>query len=154
MEQKYLLIIEYSFVRKILVLFFRLIAFGLGISFILIDNVYVQIFGFFSILYGVIGFFRNIFFKKMIFYDEYIETRWNVLGWRVVKNIMYSKVSVMKINGILGGSISFLEKKNNWQTMFFFTIDLLPLSKDQIENIKNILIKNNVIKGDEYVWSN
>ncbi len=154
MEQKILLIIEYKFLKKILVLFFRLVAFGLGIGLIFIDNVYAQVFGSFIVTYGIIGFFRSIFFKKMIFYDEYIEAQWNVLGWRVVKNTMYSKVSVMKINGILGGSISFLEKKNNWQTMFFFTIDLLPLSKNQIENIKNILIKNNVIKGDEYVWSN
>lgn len=153
MEQKFLLMIEYGCLKKILVLLFRLMAFCLGVGFILIDNVYAQVFGFFCILYGVVGFFRNIFFLKMIFYDEYIETQWNVLGWRVAKSIMYSEVSVMKINGILGGSISFLKKKNNWQTMFFFTIDLLPLSKNQIENIKSILIKNNVIKGDEYVWS-
>lgn len=152
--EEVLLEIEYSVLGKLSILFFRLMAFCLGIGMILIDSLFAQIFGVLCLFYGWIGFFLSLFFIKIVFYKKYIKTSWNILGWIFDKYILYSEVSVMKSNGIFGGSISFLDKKNRLYSMFFFTIDQLPLTKEEILQIKNILIEKKIIEGDEYVWSN
>lgn len=152
--EEVLLEIEYSVLGKLLMLFFRLMAFCLGIGMILIDSIFAQIFGVLCLLYGWIGFFLSLFFIKIVFYEKSIETSWNVLGWMFEKHILYSELSAMKVNGIFGGSISFLDKRNRLDSMFFFTIDLLPIQKEEILKIKNILIEKKIIKGDENVWNN
>jgi hypothetical protein len=153
-KEEVLLDLEYSLLGKLSILLFRLIAFCLGIGMILIDNLFAQIFGVLCLVYGWIGFFLSLFFTKIVFYKKSIETNWNFLGWTFNKHILYSEATAMKINGIFGGSISFLDKKNRLDSMLFFTIDLFPIQKEEILKIKNILIEKKIIKGDENVWSN
>lgn len=140
---------------KILVLLFRLLALVLGLGFMQINNIFVQIFGIVILLFGIIGFFKNMFFQKMVFYDEFIEVQWNILGFNFVQSTTYINIEASKSNGIFGGSLSFISqnnKRDRFYTMFFFSIDLLPLNKEEIKDIKKILIEKKVIKGDEYVW--
>ena len=148
-----LFFIEYSFLSKILVLLFRLLGVFLGDFFISIDNIFVILIGIIFLIVGLWGFLVNIFFIKMIFYNSKIETQWNIFGFKFSKTLLYSFMEVMKLNGkLLGGSLMFWDRRSRLKTIYFFIIDLLPVSRVEIKKIKNILVEKKVIQGDEYEW--
>jgi len=155
--EKPLLVIKYNLVGKSFIVLHRLLSFALGVGFLLVDNAFTQVFGFFLILYGVVGLLKSLFFRKIIFYNQFLLINWNIFGFKLVKTIKYSTVGTSKFNGILGGSIAFIAKEGSIDRLIgilLFSIDLLPLTSEEIEKIKKILIEKKVIKGEEYVWSN
>ena len=148
-----LFFIKYSFLSKILVLLFRLLGVFLGDFFISVDNIFVILIGIIFLIVGLWGFLVNIFFIKMIFYNSKIETQWNIFGFKFSKTLLYSFMEVMKLNGkLLGGSLMFWDRRSRLKTIYFFIIDLLPVSRVEIKKIKNILVEKKVIQGDEYEW--
>lgn len=147
-----ILIIQYSFISKIMVLFFRLFGVFLGFGFTFVDNNYVKVFGAIIFIFALFSFLINVFFKKLIFFENRIETEWIMFGWNFKKKLHYSVMEVMKSNSIFGGTIMFWEKQHRWKTAYFFVLDLLPVNQDIVEQIKMILKDKKVIKGDEYEW--
>ena len=147
-----LFFIEYSFLSKILVLLFRLLGVFLGDFFISIDNIFVILIGIIFLIVGLWGFLVNIFFIKMIFYNSKIETQWNIFGFKFSKTLLYSLMEVTKLNSTFGGSLMFWDRRSRLKTIYFFIIDLLPVSRVEIKKIKNILVEKKVIQGDEYEW--
>jgi len=147
-----LFFIEYSFLSTILVLLFRLSGVFLGDFFISVDNIFVTLIGIIFLIVGLWGFLVNIFFIKMIFYNSKIETQWNIFGFKFSKTLLYSLMEVTKLNSTFGGSLMFWDRRSRLKTIYFFIIDLLPVSRVEIKKIKNILVEKKVIQGDEYEW--
>lgn len=150
--QKY--IIEYSLFSQIIILVFRLFGVFLGYFFLLSDNIFLILIGVIFLSLGAMGFLLNIMFQRMIFYSDRLETKWNIFGFKFSKQLLYVNTEVMRSNSVFGGTIMFWEKGLRWKTAYFFIIDLLPLNQEKLKNIKSILIKNKIIKGDENEWIN
>jgi len=154
-KEKLILKIEYDLFSRVLVLMFRLLAILLGLGFISVGKAFPIVGGLLFIIFGVLGFFRNIFFKNMNFYNDCIVSEWSIFGMKFSRRILYSKINVSKSNHIFGGTISVFRQKNRWKSVssvFYFSLDQLALNQEEIKKIKKILIEKKVIKGDEYVW--
>jgi hypothetical protein len=153
-REKILLEIKYNLFKKIVALSFRVLGVSLGIFFLLaFENNIVKIISLITILFFLSDFLSVLLFQKIAFTDNGVRITFSLF----VKNkyYEYSIVRVMKLNGTIfgGGSISFYDKKKKYINIFG-NIDLLPVSTNNINQIKNILIEKKVIKGDEYEWNN
>ena len=148
---KMLLEIEYEPLAKLLALSFRILGIMLTLFFFFAFQSYiVKIISILVVLFFILDFLGILLFQKLIFMDSGIKLLFN----SVVKNkyFEYSVLKVMKSNGRLGGgTIAFYNSSKKYLN-FFNCIDLLPIRKDEVLQMKEILIKKNVIKGDEYEW--
>ena len=136
MEEKDIIVYTYSLLSKIIILFFRLFGMYIGYFFTLADNMFLNFIGVILLIFSLSSFLSNIFFIKMIFYNNQLETKWNILGLKFSKKLLYSDMEVMRSNSIFGGTIMFWKKRNRWQTAYFFTLDLLFRNREEIKNIK------------------
>ncbi len=148
---KMLLEIEYEPLAKLLALSFRILGIMLTLFFFFAFQSYiVKIISILVVLFFILDFLGILLFQKLIFMDSGIKLLFN----SVVKNkyFEYSVLKVMKSNGKLGGgTIAFYNGSKKYLN-FFDSIDLLPIRKDEVLQMKEILIKKNVIKGDENEW--
>jgi len=145
-----LLIIEYNSIGRFGALMFRIIVIVFGLFLAILDNYYINIIGTILILLGVVSFIDILLFKKFSFYSKKkLQKEWYIFGY---KEVSKSNLNIFKRNSYFGGKISFWNKQSTIFERIFFSIDILPISKETIKEIKNVLIKFELIKGDEYEW--
>ena len=51
-----------------------------------------------------------------------------------------------------GGTIKFWERGKRIKQVLLFGLDLFPLTKEDVEKIKDILVSRNIIEPDNLVW--
>jgi hypothetical protein len=153
-REKILLELEYNLFKMIIALSFRILGVLLGIFFLLaFENNIVKIISLITILFFLADLLSVLLFQQIVFTDNGVRITFSLFLEN--KYYEYSIVRVMKSNGTIfgGGSISFYDKRKKYINIFG-NIDLFPVSTNDINQIKNILIEKKVIKGDEYEWNN
>ncbi len=148
-----LLVVEYSFGGRILALLFRVIGLLFGLIMILASNIFFNIFGILIVILFLKEFFSILFFKVLIFKENKLLIIWN-LGFGDYKKIfLYKELWIILGIRVYGGNhLTFVTSKKRWQIPF--SIDLLPISKKDFINIKEIINKKNINTGDGYEWNN
>lgn len=144
-----LLEIEYSFLGKFFALLLRISGILVGLFFLFgFQSYIVKIFAIIFIVFFILDFLNILFFKRLVFYTNFL------LKESLLKKsyLNYSILQAMVSKRFFGGILSFREKNNRLKNLFF-SIDLLPISNKDFKQIKTILIKKKVIKGDEYEWN-
>lgn len=141
---------EYDNLKRIFIgiVFFMIIM--LGLSFVFIGNWFAVLFGLLLILIGLPSMLDVVFFKVLIFYDEYFIKEWFVLG---KKKIKFDNLDVSTSKRVWTGTIFFRDKRKNYFTQFFMNFEIFPIGNKDFRAIRQILIEKKIILGDENGWN-
>jgi len=141
---------EYDFFGRIASLLFRVIAIFIGYVMLLMGKEVIILFvsGILFILYGLYSFIDILLFQKLIINKNLIIKQWYIFGKR---ELPIDSLIITKVNFPVGGIIGFKNNKRRLES-FLFKIYTLPLGRNQISDIKTILMNLKIIKGDEYDW--
>lgn len=150
-EENLLLEIKYDSVGRIWSSIFWIISMSLGGMFIFLGMIekFLLIIGLFVLPISFIKLIDVIFFKKMEFFEKRVVKTWRLFGSGELEIL---SLKANKGNGIFGGTLLFWKDGHRMKYILFFSLDLLPITNYQISEIKKVLIKLNVIKGDENDW--
>jgi hypothetical protein len=141
---------EYNNLKRIFISIAFSIIIILGLFFVFIENWFAALFGLLLIIIGFISMLDIIFFKVLIFYDEYLIKEWFVFG---KKKIKFDNLEVSTSKRVLTGAIFFRDKRKNYFTQFFMNFEIFPIGNKGFREIRQILINKNIISGDENGWN-
>jgi len=148
-------ILKYNPFMRLVVLLFFVLGVLIGTMFLLANgtNLFLQILGGAIIIYSVVMLFDVLLFVRMEIDNKEIKKRW-LFGTYVLK-VYDTKVNKFSYKGITRGYIRF-NSKSNYFSSFIMTIHLLALDnyREEFEKLKEVLKKNQLLKGDEYEWYN
>ncbi len=147
---KEVVVLEYSIIGKTLSLFFRLIMLYLGIIMFLMGKgvFFLGIIGSIVIIYAIYSFIDILLFKRLKINSDNLIKEWHI-NTKIC--ISLDELVVSKTNLSIGGIIDFKTSRNNFIS-FLTKVYILPLGIENVKKLKEILIKNKVLKGDEYEW--
>lgn len=152
MQQENLLFeIKYDIVGRIWSIIFWTISMSMGGMLIFLGMIekFLLIMGLFVFTFSFVRLIDVICFEKMEFFEKRIVKIWRIFG---VYELEISSLKTSKGNGVFGGMILFWKDGYRIKHVLFFGLDLLPITNNQISEIKKGLIRLNVIKGNEHDW--
>ncbi len=144
------IILKYSILGRILSLCSRIITLYMGIVLLLMGmaKIWFGILGIVFIAYSICMFIDTLLFKELRITSDKLIKEWNN-GKKII--ISMDELVVSKSNFTIGGIISFKTNKNKLIS-FLTKVYMLPLGDENIKKLKEILIINKVLKGDEFEW--
>jgi hypothetical protein len=152
MEQTNLLLsIKYDLLGRLWSFIFWTISMLIGGMFVFLGLMEKLLFliGIFVFIFSLVKLIDVVFFEKMEFFENRIVKKWKLFG---SNELEIKSLKTNKGNGIFGGTLVFWKDGSRMKHIMLFGLDLLPIASDDIVEIKNVLIKLNVIKGDENDW--
>jgi len=148
MENKEL-IIKYHFMGGMIALFFRIILGLFGYFLIHLDNTFGMVVGGFLLVLAMIKILDHFLFVSLTLNEQGVTKKW-YFGSSTLK---LDKLQVFKRNSSFGGGgIFFWEEGKRFKQVLFHSVDLMPLTKEEIQAIKKKLIQLKHLQGDEYEW--
>lgn len=123
--------------------------------FFLFENYFVKTLSCIGVLILLYNIVNILVFKKLTFTDKRIIKKYfNPMKFCIVNDSLeYTKMNVQFWNRFLNSRLTFWEKGKKWRTKWEYSFSLIGIDDKNIENIKQILIYKEVIKGDEYEWN-
>jgi len=141
---------EYNNLKRIFISIAFSIIIILGLFLVFIENWFAVLFGLLLIIIGFISMLDILFFKVLIFYDEYLIKEWFVFG---KKKIKFDNLEVSTSKRVWTGTIFFRDKRKNYFTQFFMNFEIFPIGNKGFREIRQILINKKIILGDENGWN-
>jgi len=148
-DNKINIIFEYEIETRLLGLVFRSFSIMIGLFLLIPDEIWVKVFAVILIIFGLIGFLDMLLFKSLIFDTEKVIKKWFLFG---TKKLEINDLEVGRVIGRYGGGVILFSEKNKRFNKKSFSIDELPLSRKDIQKIKDILLSRKIIEEDTIRW--
>ena len=144
-----LVTISYDLPGRVLALLFRLFFIYAGALIIVADlYLFMHVIGWLIFITMTLRFMDILLFDKAVITDRYFIKKWYFLG--SIK-LDVRKLQCKKSATKLGGTLLFDKKGAKGQNLLF-GIDMLPLSREKLKEIKVVLIDLGVISRDDCSW--
>jgi len=141
---------KYDNLKRILISIVFFIIVILGLFFLFIGHWFSILLGILFIIIGLLSIFNLLFFKELIFHNDYLIKEWFVFGRKKIK---FDDLETSVSKRVWTGTIFFRDKRKNSFSQFFMNFETFPIGNDGFREIRNILIEKKVIKGDENGWN-
>ena len=144
-----LVIIKYDLLGRLLALLFRLFGIYAGALIIVADLfLFMNVIGW-LIFFVFMGRFMDIlFFDRALLTRRYFMKKWYFLGFM---KLDIGKLQCKKSASKFGGTLLFDEKGERGQNLLF-NVDLLPIKREKLREVKEVLIALDVISKDDCSW--
>lgn len=136
--------------RRLFFILHCLLLLSAGIFCVYINLVITILLGIFLILAVMVNIIDVLFFKVLIIDDDCLTKEWYLFGKRSIK---LSNLRARATNKLYENSITFSDKNKNILQNFYMTFETFLTKDNGYERIREILIKNSVIKGDDMHWN-
>lgn len=141
---------EYDNLKRIIFGMVYLMMIVLGLFLVLIENWFAVIFGSLAVYMGTFRLLDIMFFKALIIDKNFLVKEWFVFG---SKSIPTKDLKVTVAKRVWSGQIFFMAKNSSFFQNILMSFETFPIGNEGFRAIREILIKKNVIKGDEHEWN-
>jgi len=149
-EQDEEIIFKYDNFKRSIILLAYLGMIGFGFFLISLYHLFAIIFGYLLIIVGLFYFIDIFFLKYLIISNKCITKEWFLFGRIRIKN---KDLIVSVSKRIWTGQIFFKNKNRSYFYNRLMIFEVFPIGNKGFKEIKEILIKEQIIKGDEYEWN-
>lgn len=144
------IVFEYDNFKRVLIILAYVFGIFLGLFLILIDNWFAKVVGILFVFFGLIIVIDMSLFKALIFKDDRIVKEWHYLG---SNKIYFKDLTVSVSKRIWTGQILFKNRNRSYFYNRLMIFEVFPIGNKGFKLIKEKLIKEQIIKGDEYEWN-
>jgi hypothetical protein len=142
--------IEYGHFKRLFCIICFLFVIFAGVFFIYVSTYISILFGVILIFVSLVNIIDIAFFKALIMDESCLGKEWYFFG---KQKISLSNLSARCTNRLWEGLIIFRDKNRSRLQMFYMNFETFPSKDRGYERIKEALIKNGIIKGDEVCWN-
>ena len=148
-----MLTIRYNTLGRIWAILIRITIILCLCFFLFLGNFITSIIVIFSVALLIWGLFCIVFFDNLTFTENCIINTLNIFGKPIMFSLNYSYIGVSVSKNYFGGSLMFWNKYRRKRTIWFFYIDLLPISNEDFKKIRIFLINKNIVDGVYDGWN-
>jgi hypothetical protein len=142
-------VVKYGYVKRLFSIGCFLLVCLSGTFFMFVNEVVIILFGMALILISLINIIDILFFKVLTIDSDYLTKEWYLFGKRTIK---MSNLIAKARDRLWSGSIMFGDKDGSILRTFYMNFETFPAKDNGCERIKEVLIKNDVIKEDDIHW--
>lgn len=140
---------KYNNLKRIFIGMAFLIIVVLGLFLVFIENWFATIFGGLLIAIGTFRVLDIMFLKTLVINENFLVKEWFLFG---NKSIAIKDLRANVVKRIWSGAIFFQTRNSSFFQRTIMSFETFPIGNEGFKMIREILIKKNVIKGDEYEW--